>query len=116
MGFVILISISGVGPKLAVNILSHIPVQELKRAIASGDIKRLQNGLASDEKEQLGHQVEALQSLSKREQQLGVMRASKRLQANLPPAPKEGIESMPDVLSSQFAIATSALVTGLQFR
>jgi Holliday junction DNA helicase RuvA len=39
--FVILISISGVGPKLAVNILSHIPVQELKRAIASGDIKRL---------------------------------------------------------------------------
>ncbi len=39
--FGILIGISGVGPKLAVNILSHIPVQDLKRAIASGDIKRL---------------------------------------------------------------------------
>lgn len=39
--FVILIGISGVGPKLAVNILSHIPVNELKTAIAGGDIKRL---------------------------------------------------------------------------
>lgn len=39
--FVILIGISGIGPKLAVNILSHIPAGDLKRAIASGDIKRL---------------------------------------------------------------------------
>lgn len=39
--FVILIGISGVGPKLAVNILSHIPTGELKRAIAEEDIKRL---------------------------------------------------------------------------
>lgn len=39
--FVVLIGISGIGPKLAVNILSHIPIEELKRAIAEGDIKRL---------------------------------------------------------------------------
>jgi Holliday junction DNA helicase RuvA len=39
--FGILISISGIGPKLAVNILSHIPAKDLKRAIATGDIKRL---------------------------------------------------------------------------
>ena len=39
--FGVLIGISGIGPKLAVNILSHIPVGELKGAIASGDIKRL---------------------------------------------------------------------------
>ena len=39
--FVILIGISGVGPKLAVNILSHIPAGDLKRAIAAGDIQRL---------------------------------------------------------------------------
>lgn len=39
--FVILIGISGVGPKLAINILSHIPVGDLKRALAEGDIKRL---------------------------------------------------------------------------
>jgi Holliday junction DNA helicase RuvA len=39
--FGILIGISGIGPKLAVNILSHIPVVDLKRAIARGDIHRL---------------------------------------------------------------------------
>ena len=39
--FGILISISGIGPKLAINILSHIPARDLKRAIASGAIKRL---------------------------------------------------------------------------
>lgn len=39
--FVILIGISGIGPKLAVNILSHIPAGDLKRAIATGDVKRL---------------------------------------------------------------------------
>lgn len=39
--FATLIGISGIGPKLAVNILSHIPAADLKRAIASGDVKRL---------------------------------------------------------------------------
>jgi Holliday junction DNA helicase RuvA len=39
--FVTLIGISGIGPKLAVNILSHIPAGDLKRAIASADVKRL---------------------------------------------------------------------------
>ncbi len=39
--FATLIGISGVGPKLAVNILSHIPVADLKLAIAGGDVKRL---------------------------------------------------------------------------
>lgn len=39
--FVILIGISGIGPKLAVNILSHIPPGDLKRAIAGSDIQRL---------------------------------------------------------------------------
>jgi Holliday junction DNA helicase RuvA len=39
--FSILISISGVGPKLAINILSHIPVSELASALANSDIARL---------------------------------------------------------------------------
>ncbi len=39
--FTLLITVSGVGPKLAVNILSHIPANELTAAIASGDIKGL---------------------------------------------------------------------------
>lgn len=39
--FVTLIAISGVGPKLAINILSHIPAADLKRAIVGSDINRL---------------------------------------------------------------------------
>ncbi|TYO98298.1 Holliday junction DNA helicase subunit RuvA [Geothermobacter ehrlichii] len=39
--FALLISVSGVGPKLAVNILSNIPVDELRQALANGDSKRL---------------------------------------------------------------------------
>jgi len=39
--FVQLLAVSGVGPKLAVNILSHIPAEELRTALAAGDVKRL---------------------------------------------------------------------------
>ena len=39
--FALLIGITGVGPKLAINILSHIPVPDLQAAILAGDVKRL---------------------------------------------------------------------------
>jgi len=39
--FQILISVSGIGPKLALNILSGISPQELVRSLGSGDIARL---------------------------------------------------------------------------
>lgn len=39
--FSILISVSGVGPKLAINILSHIPTAELATALVNSDITRL---------------------------------------------------------------------------
>jgi Holliday junction DNA helicase RuvA len=39
--FITLIGISGIGPKLALNILSHIPVADLQGAVLAGDIKRL---------------------------------------------------------------------------
>ncbi|ALC17455.1 Holliday junction DNA helicase subunit RuvA [Desulfuromonas soudanensis] len=39
--FLLLITISGVGPKLALNILSHIPTAALRTALAEGDAKRL---------------------------------------------------------------------------
>ena len=39
--FILLISVTGIGPKLAVNILSHIPANDLLRALADGDAKRL---------------------------------------------------------------------------
>jgi Holliday junction DNA helicase RuvA len=39
--FALLISVSGVGPKLAINILSHMPAAELAMALAEDDIPRL---------------------------------------------------------------------------
>jgi Holliday junction DNA helicase RuvA len=39
--FALLIGISGIGPKLALNILSHIPVSDLQGAVLGGDVKRL---------------------------------------------------------------------------
>lgn len=39
--FTRLLSISGVGPKLAISVLSGLPVRELKAALVGGDIKRL---------------------------------------------------------------------------
>ncbi len=40
--FVLLISVSGIGPKLALTILSGLPIEHLIAAISSGDHKRLQ--------------------------------------------------------------------------
>lgn len=39
--FALLILVSGVGPKLAINILSHMPAGELASALVEGDIPRL---------------------------------------------------------------------------
>ncbi len=39
--FILLLTVSGVGPKLAVNILSNIPAEELTAALFHGDSKRL---------------------------------------------------------------------------
>lgn len=39
--FILLLSISGVGPKLAANILSNIPADQLRKALAEADKKRL---------------------------------------------------------------------------
>ena len=36
-----MISVSGIGPKLAVNVLSGIDARELVRAVVEGDLKRL---------------------------------------------------------------------------
>ena len=40
-GFVLLKGVSGIGPRLAVNILSGIPVEELEDALRAGDVTRL---------------------------------------------------------------------------
>ena len=39
--FLLLISVSGVGPKLAITVLSHIPPEDLALALSQGDVARL---------------------------------------------------------------------------
>jgi len=39
--FTRLLTISGIGPKLAISVLSGLPVRELKSALINGDIKRI---------------------------------------------------------------------------
>jgi len=39
--FIMLMSVSGIGPKLAMSVLSGISVKEIKLAVVSGDVKRL---------------------------------------------------------------------------
>jgi holliday junction DNA helicase RuvA len=39
--FVMLLSVSGIGPKLAMSVLSGMSVKEIKLAVVGGDIKRL---------------------------------------------------------------------------
>lgn len=39
--FILLLSVAGVGPKLALNILSHASPHDLRQAIAGSDVKRL---------------------------------------------------------------------------
>lgn len=39
--FILLLSVAGVGPKLALNILSHTSPRDLRHAIAGSDLKRL---------------------------------------------------------------------------
>ena len=39
--FILLLSVAGVGPKLALNILSHASPEDLRQAISGSDVKRL---------------------------------------------------------------------------
>ena len=39
--FQLMLSVSGIGPKMSMNILSGISVQEMLRAISSGDVRKL---------------------------------------------------------------------------
>lgn len=41
--FCLLLSVSGVGPKLALNILSNLPADQLQSALVEGDVNRLNN-------------------------------------------------------------------------
>ncbi len=68
--FVLLLSISGVGPKLALSALSGMTVRELKIAIVDGDVKRISSisGIGKKMAErivvELRHKINAVEALA----------------------------------------------------
>lgn len=79
----------------------------------AGDVKRLRPRLTGSEREQLDYHLGALESLSQREDRLAKMQADGRLSRHAPKIPSPPPQLMPDVLTAQFDIAASALMTGL---
>jgi len=79
----------------------------------AGDVKRLRPRLSGTEREQLDYHLGAFESLSLREDRLAKMQTDGRLKKHAPKLPSPPPELMPDVLSAQFDIAASALMTGL---
>jgi Holliday junction DNA helicase RuvA len=71
--FALLIGVSGVGPKLAVNILSNIPTDELAAALADGNIARLSSipGIGKKTAERLVVDLRDKASASRRESAAG---------------------------------------------
>ena len=90
--FGLLLTVSGVGPKLAVNILSHIPAEDLREALAGGDVKRLS----------------ALPGIGKKTAERLVLELKEKILKSGPPAPRvshPGIATPPsdpleDILSA----------------
>ena len=94
--FLLLISISGIGPKLAVNILSSTSISALRNAIASGDTKTLSTlrGIGKKTAERLVVELK---------DKIGGAAASKR--RAVPPPPRNRGSPTPSSLS--FRLATN---------
>jgi Holliday junction DNA helicase RuvA len=89
--FVLLLSVSGVGPRLALNILSNIPSAELKAALWEGNSKRLSAipGIGKKTAERL------VLELREKVQRLGPLSLPIRPETGQPPA-----NSLDDTLSA----------------
>jgi Holliday junction DNA helicase RuvA len=89
--FVLLLSVSGVGPRLALNILSNIPSAELKAALWEGNSKRLSAipGIGKKTAERL------VLELREKVQRLGPLSLPTRPETGQPPA-----NSLDDTLSA----------------
>lgn len=90
--FGLLLTVSGIGPKLAVNILSHIPAEDLREALAGGDVKRLS----------------ALPGIGKKTAERLVLELKEKIIKSGPPAPKASqtgptappVDPLEDILSA----------------
>jgi hypothetical protein len=79
----------------------------------AGDLKQMQSGMGSSEREQLDYHLDALESLSKRWGQLGTLKEDGKLATFAPQPFARPPQLMPDVIAAQFDLATAALSAGL---
>jgi len=92
--FGLLIAVSGIGPKLAVNILSHIPAGDLRAALADGDIKRLS----------------ALPGIGKKTAERLVLELKEKILKTGPPLPRAPLAGLPTPPADPLEDILSALV------
>lgn len=89
-----LLSVSGVGPKLALNILSHIPAEDLRAALAGGDVKRLSS----------------LPGIGKKTAERLVLELKEKILKSGPPAPRTALSGAPAPVADPLEDILSALV------
>lgn len=92
--FGLLLTVSGVGPKLAVNILSHIPAEDLREALAGGDVKRLS----------------ALPGIGKKTAERLVLELKEKILKSGPPTPRTSHSGIPTAPADPLEDVLSALV------
>jgi Holliday junction DNA helicase RuvA len=88
------LTISGVGPKLALNILSHIPAEDLRAALAGGDVKRLSS----------------LPGIGKKTAERLVLELKEKILKSGPPAPRTPLAGTPAAPADPLEDILSALV------
>ena len=79
----------------------------------SGDVKRMKSQFAGPEREQMDYHLEAMESLTKRDDQLSKMFDAGLLIKHAPKMPAKPVELMTDTFALQCDIAAAALITGL---
>lgn len=79
----------------------------------AGDVRKLRGEIAGPERDQLEHHLEAIESLSKRDQQLATKFDSGTLAAAAPALPAKPAQTMTELVALQCELATSALVAGI---
>ena len=77
------------------------------------DVRRLRGALRGDEREQLDVQIDAFESLSRRDAKLAELFEQGTLAKSAPALPRPFPVKFTETVSAQFEIAASALVTGL---
>lgn len=79
----------------------------------AGDVRKLRSEIAGPEKDQLEHHLEAIESLSRRDQQLATKFDAGELAKAAPRLPDKPAQKMTELVALQCELATAALVAGI---